>query len=515
MIAKVQAATCVGIQAVPVHVEVDVASGLPQFTLVGLPDTSIKEAKERVRSAIKNSGFRFPPEKITVNLAPADLKKEGPSFDLAIALGILAASEIIPAAKLGSYVFLGELALDGRLRPVRGALVAAHGLHHKMGFIMPEANAREASLQPDAEIYPAESLRKVADFLRGEADLPRMTASASCISETAPEAGLDFSEIKGQALARRAAEIAAAGAHNILFIGSPGSGKTMISHRMATLLPPLSTEEALEVRKIQSVAGFYAEAPPLTILPPFRSPHHSVSAAAMSGGGSSPRPGEVTLAHGGVLFLDELPEFHRDVLECLRAPLEEGSILISRAKQQIRYPCRFMLVAAMNPCPCGFLYDSQRNCRCSMAQIRKYQARVSGPILDRIDLHVEVPAVPCKTLLDDRPAESSESIRKRVLRCRQLQARRYPHLLFKVNALMKPRDIRQHAVPDTEGRKLLERAMKELGLSARAYYKILKLSRTLADLESVHDNSEDLSDGGKIRTHHIAEAIQYRTLDRP
>jgi len=514
MIARVHAATCLGIQAVPVEIEVDVANGLPQFSLVGLPDASIREARERVRSAIHNSGFRFPPEKITVNLAPADLKKEGPAFDLAIALGILAASGQIPNDKLASLAFFGELALDGSLRPFRGALVISQALYRELEFVMPETNAIEGALESRAVVYQARSLGEVVKCLRGESSLRHAETTELSKQKKEETPGPDFSEIKGQPLARRAAELAAAGAHNILFIGSPGSGKTMISHRMTSVLPELSHEETLEVTKIQSLVGLTSTAVPLIRHPPFRNPHHSVSAAAIAGGGGWPRPGEVSLAHGGVLFLDELPEFRRDVLETLRAPLEEGRILISRAKRQVEYPCRFMLVAAMNPCPCGWLYDTRKSCRCSLAQIQKYQSRVSGPILDRIDLHVEVPAVSYTTLLKEDSAESSAVIRKRVTRCRQLQARRYPDRTFKVNALMRPREIKQHALPDSDGKRLLERAMKELGLSARAYYKILKLGRTLADLEAVRGEEKLPENDPVVRAHHIAEAIQYRALDR-
>ncbi|HTL46741.1 MAG TPA: YifB family Mg chelatase-like AAA ATPase [Verrucomicrobiae bacterium] len=516
MIATIDTATCLGIQAIPVQIEVDVASGLPQLAIVGLPDTSIKEARERVKSAIKNSGYRFPPDRITINLAPAHIKKEGPAFDLPIALGILAATGLIPVEKLSEYLFLGELALDGSLRPFKGAIVVAESLHHYRALVLPQDNAKEASLEKRAAVYAVKNLREVVEFLRGERNLERLVpAPWDSGAAPPPEHASDFSEVRGQPMARRAAEIAAAGAHNLLLIGSPGAGKTMISRLIPSILPPLSYEESLEITKIQSVAGMTTTDFPLVRTPPFRSPHHSISAAAMAGGGGWPKPGEISLAHTGVLFLDELPEFRRDVIETLRAPLEEGCITISRAKMQAVYPCRVMLVAAMNPCPCGQLYDSRKTCRCSLGQIQKYQARLSGPLLDRIDLHVEVPAVSYKTLAQEEPAEGSSSIRKRIMRCREIQKRRYPDRVFKSNALMKPREVKCHAGLDDEGKNLLERAMKELGLSARAYYKIIKIARTLADLEMAgRDEDIDQMKDAPVSVPHIAEAIQFRALDR-
>ncbi|MDP3920004.1 MAG: YifB family Mg chelatase-like AAA ATPase [Candidatus Omnitrophota bacterium] len=505
MITRVHSAAYLGIQSYPVEIEVDVQAGLPQFTVVGLPDTSIRESRERVRSAIKNSGFRFPPERITVNLAPAHIRKEGPAFELPIALGILAATEVISAEKLREFVFLGELALDGTLRPFKGAMAIAEGLQNQLPAIFPEANAREAAFYEKATLYAANNLKEVIDFLRGDIRLSRtmpLRQSTPDLKKHHPIANL--SDIKGQRFAKRALEIAASGGHNLLFIGSPGSGKTMLARRLPDILPPLPFDQALEVTKLYSVAGLSRNRTGITQDRPFRSPHHSISSVAMAGGGTWPLPGEISLAHAGVLFLDEFPEFRRDVVETLRAPLEEGSITICRAKGNLTYPCRLMLIAAMNPCPCGYLTDRRKPCRCSSVQIQKYQAKISGPILDRIDLHVEVPALTYGSLASEEPAESSEVVRQRVEACRHIQTARYPDRQFKVNAFMQPREIKKYAMPDSEGSKLIEMAMKELNLSARGYYKILKVARTIADMTEEEN----------ISSEHISEAIGYRTLDR-
>jgi magnesium chelatase family protein len=507
MLAKIQSASVVGIDAHVVEVEVDITSrGLPHFSMVGLPDTAVKESRDRVRPALKNIGFNFPLKQITVNLAPADLKKEGSSFDLPIAVGIMAAEGVIDTGLLDGYLFTGELSLDGRIKPVRGALSMAilareRGLR---GLILPKENAPEAAVVSGVNVFGLESLPDVAEFLTSTEPRSPMRIDPLKALEENSLYEEDFSEVKGQEHAKRALEVSAAGGHNVLTIGPPGSGKTMLSRRLPTILPGMTFDEALESTRIHSVAGLLKDGQPLLATRPFRAPHHTISDVALIGGGQVPRPGEVSLAHNGVLFLDELPEFKRNALEVLRQPLENGEVTVSRAVASITYPASFMLVSAMNPCPCGYLGDPKHQCTCTPGQIHRYRRRVSGPLLDRIDIHIEVPAVPYKELSTEYSGENSETIRKRVLNARSFQLERFKSDKIYCNGQMKARHIKRYCKLKDDAQSLLDAAMQRLGLSARAYMRILKVSRTIADLES----SED------IQSYHISEAIQYRTLDR-
>ena len=506
MLARVFSGALLGIEGLKIEVQVDLSGGLPRFDTVGLPEGAVRESKDRVKAALKNQGYPFPDGRIVVNLAPADFRKEGAGFDLPMAVGLLAAQGQAPKDGLEGHLIVGELGLDGSVRPVKGALALALAARDAglKSLILPRANAPEASVTPEVAVRPADNLAQVMEYLNGRADLPPLDPVRSWTPDSGA-ADLDLAEVRGQERAKRALTVAAAGGHNILFIGPPGSGKTMLAQRLPSILPPLTFEESLETTKIYSALGRSPSDSPLVTVRPFRSPHHTISDVGLIGGGRYPRPGEVSLAHNGVLFLDELPEFKKTVLEVLRQPLEDGRVSIARAAGSLVFPARFMLVAAMNPCPCGYLGDPKKECRCQPLQIQKYRAHVSGPLLDRLDIHLEAPAVEFKDLAAvENQGPGSPELRARVAEARAVQARRFAGRGIFVNAQMTGGQMKKWAPLTPQGQHLLKQAMERLGLSARAYARITKLARTIADLEGAAD----------IAPAHVAEAVSYRALDR-
>ncbi len=506
MLSSVLGSVVVGINAFIVEIEIDVSPGLPAFNIVGLPESAVKESRERVRAAVKNCGYAFPTQRITVNLAPADIKKEGTGLDLPLALAILVVSGTIPGEAVDGLVFCGELSLDGSIRPAKGVLpiTLAAKESGRRGVMVPRDNSSEAAVVKNFDVYPAGHLSEVAEFLRGEIQIAPAALDLDRLFDQEQGRGPDFQDVIGQESAKRALEVAAAGGHNVSMVGPPGSGKTMLARRLPSILPPLTFEEALETTCIYSVAGLLPKDTPLIIRRPFCSPHHTISDAGIIGGGSIPRPGQVSLAHNGVLFLDELPEFRKNCLESLRQPIEDGYVTISRAAMTLVFPSRFTLVAAQNPCPCGHFGQEGHNCTCTPSQVHRYRTKVSGPLLDRIDIQIEVPAVPYNQLSSARCGESSAAIRERVVAARKVQEKRFRDVSVFCNAQMSVKEIDSFCSLNAECTAFLEQVSVRLQFSARAYHRIIKIARTIADIESSRD----------IYMDHLAEAVQYRSFDR-